>query len=94
MASIRDLKRDINSLFFELLSDALIFSSLREEKGVEAQNLIEEAVASRNEFIERVKNPYGKDKSVRKRAYYTSLRRELTETVNEYFRKLSLLAEK
>ncbi len=95
MASLRRLKKDIDTLFFELISDCLLFSSLREgDKGTEAQQLIEEAVALRNEFFDRANNPDGKDNPALVRAYYTTLRRDLRSTVNDFFRKLSELAKK
>lgn len=95
MASIKSLKKDIDFLFFELISDCFMFTSLHEgAKKAEVQDLIEEAVAMRNEFIDRVNHPDGKDNPALVRAYYTTLRKELFEKVNEYFEKLSTISKK
>lgn len=95
MASIKSLKKDIDFLFFELISDCFMFTSLHEgAKKAEVQDLIEEAVAMRNEFIDRVNHPDGKDNPALVRVYYTTLRKELFEKVNEYFEKLSAISKK
>ena len=90
MANIKDLKKDIDYLFFELISDCFMFTSLHEgQKKTEVQDLIEEAVSMRNDFIDRVNHPDGKDNPVLVKAYYSALRRDLFEKVDGYFEKLS-----
>jgi len=95
MASIRGLKKDIDFLFFELISDCFLATSIHEgEKKIEIQNLIEEAVVLRYEFIDRANHhPEGKDNPALVRAYYTNLRKDLSGKVNEYFEKLSSIAK-
>ncbi|MDM8003423.1 MAG: hypothetical protein QUS66_11045 [Bacteroidota bacterium] len=94
MASIKSLKKDIDFLFFELLSDCFMVSSIHEgPKKAEVQDLIEEAVGMRNEFIDRANHPDGKDNPALVKAYYASLRKELFTKVNEYFEKLSAVAK-
>jgi hypothetical protein len=94
MASIKSLKKDIDFLFFELISDCFMFTSLHEgPKKAEVQNLIEDAVAMRNEFVDRVNHPDGKDNPALVKAYYSTLRKDLFEKVNEYFEKLSAISK-
>jgi len=90
MANIRDLKKDIDYLFYELISDSFTYAGLHNgEKSGEIQNLIEEAIESRNEFIEKVNNPTGKDDPKLVKQYYSSVRKELLGKVDELFTKLS-----
>lgn len=90
MASVKNLKKDIDFLFFEFISDCFLFTSIHTgEKRNEVQNLIEEAVSMRNEFIDRVNHPDGKDNPALVKAYYTNLGKELMEKVDSYFEKLS-----
>ncbi|MGB8357109.1 MAG: hypothetical protein WCD55_00690 [Bacteroidales bacterium] len=90
MASVKNLKKDIDFLFFEFISDCFLFTSIHTgEKRNEVQNLIEEAVSMRNEFIDRVNHPDGKDNPAIVKAYYTNLSKELMEKVDGYFEKLS-----
>jgi hypothetical protein len=93
MASIKNLKKDIDYLFFELISDCFMFTSIHEgQKKAEAQELIEEAVSMRNDFIDRVNNPDGKDNPPLVKAYYTTLQKELLEKVDGYFERLSKIS--
>ena len=95
MASIKELKKDIDYLFFEFISDCFMFTSIHEgERRDEVQNLIEEAVEMRNEFIERVNNPSGKDNPKMVNAYYSGIRKDLLEKVDGYFEKLSTISQK
>jgi len=94
MASIRNLKKDIDYLFFEFISDCFMFISLHtDEKRNEVQNLIEEALEMRNDFIDRINNPDGKDNPKLVNAYYTTIRKELLEKVDGYFEKLSTITK-
>jgi len=93
MASIKSLKKDIDFLFFEVISDCFMFTSLHDgPKRAEVQDLIEEAVSARNEFIDRANHPDGKDNPVIVRTYYASLRKELFEKVDGYFERLSAIS--
>jgi hypothetical protein len=94
MASIKNLKKDIDYLFFELISDCFLFTSLHSgEKRNQVQDLIEAAVTMRNEFIDRANHPDGKDNPALVKAFYSALHRELLETVDSYFEKLSQLTK-
>jgi hypothetical protein len=94
MASVKNLKKDIDYLFFEFISDCFMFTSLHSgEKRTEVQNLIEEAVGVRNEFIERVNHPDGKDNPALVKAFYTSLHKDLLEKVDDFFEKLSAISK-
>ncbi|MHC1731588.1 MAG: hypothetical protein AB9888_06145 [Bacteroidales bacterium] len=93
MASIKSLKKDIDFLFFEVISDCFMFTSLHDgPKRAEVQDLIEEAVSARNEFIDRANHPDGKDNPAIVRTYYASLRKELFEKVDGYFERLSAIS--
>lgn len=94
MASVQNLKKDIDYLFFEFISDCFMFTSLHAgEKKTEVQNLIEEAVSMRNEFILRVNHPDGKDNPALVKAYYNAVRKDLLEKVDELFEKLSAISK-
>jgi hypothetical protein len=94
MASVKNLKKDIDFLFFEFISDCFLFTSLHTgEKRTEVQNLIEEAVAMRNEFIDRVNHPAGKDNPALVKTYYKTVSKDLLEKVDAYFEKLSEISK-
>ena len=94
MASVKNLKKDIDFLFFEFISDCFLYTSLHTgEKRTEVQNLIEEAVAMRNEFIDRVNHPAGKDNPALVKTYYKTVSKDLLEKVDSYFEKLSEISK-
>jgi hypothetical protein len=71
-----------------------MFTSLHSgDKRSQVQDLIEEAVTMRNEFIDRANHPDGKDNPVIVKTYYRSLRKDLLKTVDAYFEKLSLITK-
>jgi hypothetical protein len=95
MASVRELKKDIDYLIFEVISDCFVYSNLHpDNKTDELTELIAEAVEFRNDLIARVNNPDGKDNAKIVRAYYKSISKDLLEGVDNLFEKLSALSAK
>jgi hypothetical protein len=66
MASVRELKKDIDYLVFEVISDCFTYSNIHSDnKSDELSTLISDAVEFRNDLIARVNNPDGKDRGKR-----------------------------
>jgi hypothetical protein len=94
MASVRELKKDIDYLIYEVISDCFVFSELHPEiKSDELSALISEAVDFRNDLIARVNNPDGKDNPKIVKAYYKSLQKDLLTGVDSLFTRLSELTK-
>jgi hypothetical protein len=90
MASIRDLKKDIDYLIFEVISDCFAYSNLHpENKTEELTALISDAVTFRNDLIARVNNPDGKDNPKIVKAYYKAVAKDLLVGVDKLFERLS-----
>jgi hypothetical protein len=95
MASIRELKKDIDYLIFEVISDCFVFSNVHpDNKSDELSALISDAVAFRNELIARVNNPDGKDNPKIVKAYYKSVEKDLITGVDKLFERLSTISSK
>ncbi len=95
MASIRELKKDIDYLIFEVISDCFVYSNIHpENKTDELTALISEAVEFRNDLIARVNNPDGKDNPKIVKAYYKSVQKDLLTEVDKYFERLSAISAK
>ena len=93
MASIRELKKDIDYLVFEVISDCFVFSNVHpENKTDELSLLISEAVEFRNDLIARVNNPDGKDNPKIVKVYYKSVEKDLITGVDKFFERLSALS--
>ncbi|MBK7713514.1 MAG: hypothetical protein IPN67_08860 [Bacteroidales bacterium] len=94
MASVRELKKDIDYLIYEVISDCFVFSELHPEiKSDELSALISEAVDFRNDLIARVNNPDGKDNPKIVKAYYKTLQKDLLTGVDKLFTRLSDLTK-
>jgi hypothetical protein len=93
MASLRDLKKDIDYLMYEVISDCFVFQGLHpDDKAEELQAIINDAVNLRNDLIARVNNPDGKDNPKIIRAYYQAVKKDLTGGADKLFSRLSALS--
>lgn len=95
MASIRELKKDIDYLVFEVISDCFVYSNIHpDNKSDELSALISEAIEFRNDLIARVNNPDGKDNPKIVKAYYKSVEKDLLTGVDNFFERLSAISAK
>lgn len=95
MASVRELKKDIDYLVFEVISDCFTYSNIHSDnKSDELSTLISDAVEFRNDLIARVNNPDGKDNPKIVKAYYKTVEKDLLTGVDKLFERLSVLSSK
>jgi hypothetical protein len=95
MASVRELKKDIDFLIYEVISDCFVFSGLHPDiKSDELSAIISDAVDFRNDLIARVNNPDGKDNPKIVKAYYKALEKDLLTGADKLFSRLSEMTKK
>lgn len=95
MASIRELKKDIDYLVFEVISDCFVYEGLHpDKKTTEVSEIVNSAVNLRNDLIMRVNNPEVKDEPKAVRAYFRKIESDLLEGIDGLFDKLSSLSKK
>ncbi|HVN58001.1 MAG TPA: hypothetical protein VMT63_06875 [Bacteroidales bacterium] len=95
MASIKQLKKDIDNQIFEIISDCLLYSGLHpDNKTEELNDIIEEAVSLRNDLIARVNNPDGKDNPQVLKKYYGEVKKDLSEGSDKLCERLSAISKK
>jgi hypothetical protein len=95
MASLRDLKKDIDYLIFEVISDCFVYSGMHpENKSDELSAIITDSVNFRNDLIARVNNPDGKDNPKILKGYYKSVEKDLLTGVDKLFTRLSTISSK
>lgn len=84
MASVRELKKDINFLASELVTEAYVKQLLKEDVDNDkiAQVMVS-AIEFRNELVKRANHPDGKDNRKLVKAYYQKLRKEMMEKFME-----------
>ncbi len=95
MASIRDLKKDIDYLVFELISDCFTVMSVQPlDKSEELAEVVGDAVKLRNELFSRIKHPGGKKNHELTKAYYKKIKIDLVEGIDKLFERLSEITKK
>ena len=93
MASIRELKKDIDYLFFEVIYDCFTYMEVRpDDNKDEIVAIINDAISLRNDLIARVNNPDGKDNRRIIKTYFQRVHKDLLKSVDELFSRLSALA--
>ncbi len=89
MANLRVIKKDIDYLVSEVISDCWTFMYINQgDNSQEAVDIINEAVELRNSLYERVNHP---DKENMK-AHYKAVNKDLLNGVDSLFNKISNLA--
>ena len=93
MASVKELKKDIEYLTFEVIADCFAYIEINPDgKNDEAITIVNDAVNLRNELITRINNPESKDNSKVIKAHYNAIRRDLFVGVDSLFSRLSAIA--
>ena len=89
MASIRNIKKDIDYLVSEVVSDCCTFMYLYpEKKQEEALVIINDVIDLRNNLIARVNHPEGKAKD-----HYKAIFKDLLTNVDAAFKNISELTK-
>ena len=93
MASIRMIKKDIDYLIQEVISDSYFTIYFHPDKKDEAVKVMEEAVAFRNDLYDKANNPVEKNNPHLVKRHYAQLRRDLLSGVDGLFQKISTLCK-
>ena len=91
MANIRDLKKDIDYLVYEVISDCFAAMGSRQDEDI-SDNLaviISDAIDLRNSLFSRVKYRAGSGSTQTPGQYYRELRLELFNGINSLFERIS-----
>ena len=95
MPSIRKLKKNIDYLVFEVISDCFTFGTLHpEEKAEEVSGIIADAVSLRNDLIRRVNNPERTDDPKSLRSHFQLVEKDLFVGTDKLCGRLSGLHPK
>lgn len=95
MANRRSLKKDLNWLTEEVISDCLIymdFNQVKDEKPLAA--IINQIIVKRDELIGKINKPTTKMEAREVKKMYNEMVKDLFETTNNCFESLSKLPRK
>jgi len=95
MANKREIKKDVDYLISEVISDCytylLIHGDKNRDKVVE---IIEAIIEKRNDFISRVNNPDKSFDTKQIKAHFKAINADLLTAINDSFSSLSELSAK
>jgi hypothetical protein len=95
MASIKQLKKDIDNEIFGLIADCFLFSELHpDKKSGEIASIIEDAVRLRNDLFTRAGNPADTGNSKDTRKHYRVISSDLDEGIKNLCERLSAISKK
>ncbi len=89
MANLRRLKKDIDYCLEELVFDCDMAICFQPSKEKEIFEVMQEAVALRNNLFSKAMNPAEPHNRSLVRKHYAALRREIVNSFEEMFEKLS-----
>ncbi|MFN8241827.1 MAG: hypothetical protein U0X39_13885 [Bacteroidales bacterium] len=94
MANVRQLKKDIDNLLLEVVSDGFLVSALHPERDPEEVNdIIEDAVKLRNDLISRVNNYKVGDDALPAGKHFRAVKEDLRTGVVELCKRLSSVSK-
>lgn len=93
MANLRDLKKEIDYRLEEVVFDCDMAIAFQPSKEQEIFELMQQAVALRNELIAKVSNPTEPHNKSLVRKYYTALRADIVKSFEALFEELSKINE-
>jgi hypothetical protein len=85
MANVRSLKKDINFLTSELVTQAYMNQAFFKTTNEELVDQITEALNFRNDLIAKVNHPDGKDNPKLIKSYYSMVRKEMVGNFGKLF---------
>jgi predicted HAD superfamily phosphohydrolase len=89
MASLRMLKRDINYLMDEVVTDSYLSLYFHPEHKDAIVGVIRDAVDLRNSLYDRANKPIEKKSRTLVRKHYSAVRRDMFEGIDRLFVRLS-----
>lgn len=95
MATIKKLKRKIESQIFEVISDCFTWSEVHSDKDKnEVSEILADAVTLRNDLIHRVNHSVDATDPKAVKAHFQLIQKDLLLGTDELFKRLSSVSKK
>ena len=93
MANIRDIKKEINGLTNEVISDCFLYLYVHKDKNKKkVTGIMKDTLKTRNDLIHRVNHPDSEDRKKIKK-HFSKIRSELVNKMDGYLTKLSKISK-
>jgi hypothetical protein len=91
MANIRDLKKDLKWLTYEVLTDCMIAKLLNDKKTDDVEEVMHEMMNQHNDLITRINESKRLKESKEKRQEFKAIEKDMYASADNAFKKLSEL---
>ena len=93
MANLRDLKKEINGIANEVISDCFLYLHLHKDKNKkEVTEIMKGTLKTRNDLIHKVNHSDSGDQKMIKK-HFIKIRSELVDKMDSHFTKLSKISK-
>ena len=94
MASIRNLKKDVDFLVDEVIGDCMLYLHFNKGKNIdEIEAVLKQTVDLRNGLYDRINHPEGKGDAKQTKTHYKAVVKDLLTGVNDLFEQISKLTK-
>lgn len=93
MASIRQLKKEVELLSSQVINDCLDIVQSFNGKELEAMAVIDEIVTLHNGTLDKINNPDGKDNRRLVKSYYQKVKKDYIAGIDDTYKKLEGLVK-
>lgn len=93
MASVRDIKKDINYLTYEVLSDCMIYKHVNNDNKEDTDKIMKDVIAKRQELIKRVNQAKREEDKKEAGKEFKNIMDEMMKMADDSFKKLSEMAK-
>lgn len=95
MASVRQLKKEVDNELLEVISDCFLYAGLHPDSNVaDINDIIEDAVKLRNDLIERANNPVRGEADGVAKKHFQAIRMDLRTGSENLCGRLSEISKK
>jgi hypothetical protein len=83
MASVRILKKSVNNLCFDLISECYVYAFFhRDADNAKVNETMEEILQLRNDMVIKINNPEFKNDKAKNRKYYAAITADMQKMVD------------
>ena len=94
MASIKNLKKDVDFIIDEVIGDCMLYLYFNRGKNIdEIESVLKQTVELRNGLYGRINHPQGKGDTRQTKAHYKAIVNDLLTMANGLFEQISKLAK-
>ena len=89
MANIRDLKKDLKWLTYEVLTDCMIAKMMNSEKNEEVEEIMHTVMDNHSDLITRINEARRVQDTKEKKQLFKAIEKDMYTSADEAFKKLS-----